>query len=395
MPKQYFLEAGNFQDLSFAELVSVFRAYSLDDNNLQRFSDNIFIIQNTHISEELIRNIFNRLGGFIRLGYVIGDIDTFLNEYIQKESKVVFGLSLLGQIGLSDKKFLKKLGFEIKKGLKEYNKPSRFVNPLSRSFALSAAQILGNDILHKGFELCIIKNKDREIYGCTLDIQDVEGFVMRDNEKPYTDLEMGTLPPKLARIMVNLTGLKEGILWDPFCGSGTVPMEASMLGFDILASDIDEKATFMTDENIKWLSQKGFITDTKYEIFGLDVTNPDKRTINKLKKTDISCVVCEPYMGPAQKRLVYPNRADVYLSRVKKLYIGLLDILEQISGKGFTIVLIIPSYKTFREWKTFSVREIFSKSWEILNTDISRGRDLKWSRKNSIITRNIFVLRKK
>jgi hypothetical protein len=100
-------------------------------------------------------------------------------------------------------------------------------------------------------------------------------------------------------------------------------------------------------------------------------------------------------MGPAQKRLVYPNRADVYLSRVKKLYIGLLDILEQISGKGFTIVLIIPSYKTFREWKTFSVREIFSKSWEILNTDISRGRDLKWSRKNSIITRNIFVLRKK
>ncbi|MDD4381986.1 MAG: hypothetical protein PHE21_01405, partial [Candidatus Dojkabacteria bacterium] len=168
-----------------------------------------------------------------------------------------------------------------------------------------------------------------------------------------------------------------------------------MLGFDILASDIDEKATFMTDANIKWLSEKGYITDTKYEIFNLDVTNSDKRIIGKLRKTDISCVVCEPYMGPAQKRLVYPNRADVYLSRVKKLYIGLLDILEQITGKGFTLVLIIPSYKTYREWKTFSVREVFSKSWEILNTDISRGRDLMWSRKNSIITRNIFVLRKK
>ena len=42
--------------------------------------------------------------------------------------------------------------------------------------------------------------------------------------------------------MCNLTSLKEGILWDPFCGSGTILMEAAVLGFDIIGTDIDLRA---------------------------------------------------------------------------------------------------------------------------------------------------------
>ena len=33
---------------------------------------------------------------------------------------------------------------------------------------------------------------------------------------------MGVLPPKLARMMINFTALRDGVIWDPFCGSGTI-----------------------------------------------------------------------------------------------------------------------------------------------------------------------------
>ena len=59
---------------------------------------------------------------------------------------------------------------------------------------------------------------------------------------------------------------------------------------------------------------------------------------------------------------------------------------------SFKIVLIIPSYKTQKGWKTFGIRELVNKRWIVKNGDYLKNRDLKWSRKNSIITRNIFIL---
>jgi len=395
MSKQYYFESGNFQDLSFAELVSVFNTFGLNKDTIHRYSDSILLIKSSDISSDVLKKVFSRLGGFIRFGYIIDDLDTFLEDFSKKEDKVIFGLSILGEPTSTDSKFLRRLGKQIKIGLKEEGKPSRFVNPLSRSSALNAAQIVGNDILEKGFELCIIRGENEEIYGSTISVQDVDGFAKRDIEKPHTDLEMGTLPPKLARIMVNLTGRKDGIVWDPFCGSGTILMEAGMLGFDLLGSDIDEKAIDFTEKNIEWLSARGDIGDVKYKVFQMDVTNPTGKDVSDLKKTEIKCVVCEPYMGPPQRRVMFPNRAEVYIERVKALYVGLLDILGKIAHTGFILVIIIPSYKTHTGWKTFSVRDVFGKQWDVVNGELCKGRDLMWKRKNSIITRNIFVLRRR
>ncbi|MBS3125240.1 hypothetical protein J4211_03230 [Candidatus Woesearchaeota archaeon] len=50
-----------------------------------------------------------------------------------------------------------------------------------------------------------------------------------------------SLHPKLARAMVNLTGVKTGILLDPFCGTGGILIEAGLMGFPVVGCDIDEK----------------------------------------------------------------------------------------------------------------------------------------------------------
>ena len=232
------------------------------------------------------------------------------------------------------------------------------------------------------------------MYGKTLGIQNVESFVKRDIDRPSVDFDMGVLPQKLARIMCNLTGLKEGILWDPFCGSGTVLMEASVLGFDVLGSDIDIRALESAGKNIQWLSEEGLIQKTKYNIFYLDIHNVERRILKDLKRTNINAVVCEPFMGPPQRRAMSTKIASELLDDVKKLYVSLFEVLEDVASAGFRVVIIIPSYKTRDGWLTFNISELIGKRWNVLNRKYVSG-DLKWERINSIIARNIFILSKR
>lgn len=98
-------------------------------------------------------------------------------------------------------------------------------------------------------------------------------------------------------------------------------------------------------------------------------------------------------MGPPQKRTLSQEYAQQLLKEVKDLYLSLFETLdERIGVRGINMVLVIPSYKTDKGWETIGIREIASKRWELLNSKYSPNRDLKWSRKNSIITRNIFIL---
>jgi tRNA G10 N-methylase Trm11 len=393
MPK-FFFEAGSFQDLSYAELNAVFNAFGVNTDIIKRFSDKIFLIDSKDFTPEIGLKVFSRLGGFIRFGEIV-DSETFLEEYYEKEGKVVFGISVLDVANEFDNKFVRNLSRNIKQGFKDRGISSRFIDIKDKKVTLNAAQVINNKVLEKGFELCLIDNESEKLFGKTYSIQDVDGFAKRDYGKPHTDTEMGTLPPKLARMLVNLTGRKDGIIWDPFCGSGTILLEAAVLGFDILGSDIDEKAIFYSDENIIWLEEEGMVGDIQYNVFPLDITDAEKRQVKDLKDTGISAVVCEPYMGPAQRKVISPNRADELLEEVKELYVSFFDVVERVLRRDGVVVMILPSYKTYDGWKTFSIYDLIGKRWNVLNQGLSAGKDLKWSRKNSIITRNIFVLQKR
>lgn len=392
MPKQYFFEAGTFPDLSYTELVSVLSSFGYPKEVITRYGSNIFFVQDDKFTDLAISNIFKRLGGAIRVGEVVEDIDSFYAGS-KKEGKFTFGISILGETKKEDSSLLKKLGNSIKKELRENGISSRFVLPMRHDYALNAAQVIKNEILEKGFELLIIRNKGQEIYARTMEIQDLEGFVSRDLQRPGTNLEMGTLPPKLARMMVNFTGLSSGTIWDPFSGSGTIPMEAAVLGFNFLASDIDSKAVEDTERNTQWLYSEGYITDTIYQTFHFDITKPDAQVIKRLKNTEIDAIVCEPFMGPPQTKILSEVRANELLEDVKALYLKLFQLIDRkLEMRGIKVVMIVPSYKTNNGWKTFGIRELVGKRWIVRNNEYSSGRDLKWSRKNSIITRNIYIL---
>lgn len=387
---RYFFESGVFEELSYAELTAVFELYGVSKESIRNLGNHILVVDKKDIDGILVDTVFNKLGGFVRYGQIIEDLDSFLNDYSTGD-KVTFGISVVGKSDLTVKN-IQKLANDIKRYFKSLNISSRFLLP--KQLELNAAQIINNDVLEDGFELCILSTDKGNIYGKTLGIQNIEDFVHRDIDKPAVNIDMGVLPHKLARIMVNLAQVKEGIIWDPFCGSGTILMEAATLGLDVIGTDIDLGAVEDTKKNINWLAKEGIAKSSRYNIFYLDIRNVERKTLKELKRTSIKAVICEPFMGPPQRRLLTDFMAKNLLDDVKKLYVSLFEVLNEISREGFKVVLILPSYKTNKGWQTFNISELIGKKWDVLNGKFTAG-DLKWMRNNSIITRNIFVLSKR
>ena len=100
-------------------------------------------------------------------------------------------------------------------------------------------------------------------------IQPIESLGERDFGRPYRDAKSGMLPPKLAMMMINLAGQSLGAtILDPFCGSGTILMEAATIGYtNLMGSDISPKAIDDTRQNFAWqggsLPKKLFVADAR------------------------------------------------------------------------------------------------------------------------------------
>ena len=88
------------------------------------------------------------------------------------------------------------------------------------------------------------------------------------------------------------------------------------------------------------------------------------------------------------------SKADLLIENATKLYFSLFHVLNEISQKGFRVVIVLPSYKTNKGWIDMNISQFINKKWEVLNKKYS-SQDLKWKRINSIIARNIFILEKK
>jgi len=76
-------------------------------------------------------------------------------------------------------------------------------------------------------------------------------------ERPF--FKPVTMDPRLARLMVSLSfsrGPPSSVV-DPFCGTGGIAIEASMLGLEALASDLDSRMVEGTKANLDWAGGSG------------------------------------------------------------------------------------------------------------------------------------------
>lgn len=148
----------------------------------------------------------------------------------------------------------------------------------------------------------------------------------------------GSMSPKLARCMVNLSRVKEGqLLLDPFCGTGGILIEAGLIGCKVLGSDIYWKMKNGAAINLEHYG----ITD--YRTFNLDV-----RELKMYEK--VASVVTDPPYGISTStgdiecddifkeffHSIYNNmKDDAYLCMASPHYVDLQPMADEV---GFEIV---------------------------------------------------------
>ncbi len=76
-------------------------------------------------------------------------------------------------------------------------------------------------------------------------------YNLKPHKRPF--FYPGSMSPKLARCMVNLTGVKkEDVVLDPFCGTGGILIEAGIMGTRVVGGDIDNRMVEGTIKNLNF-----------------------------------------------------------------------------------------------------------------------------------------------
>lgn len=200
---------------------------------------------------------------------------------------------------------------QIKKNLADAGIKSRFVLPregTELSSVVVKKQKLVEFLIAGGFT------------AKTIWVQDFESWNRRDYDRPAVEAHIGMLPPKVARMMVNIS--QKFSIHDPFCGVGTIVAEAAVLGLNVSGSDIDPDQVARTQKNLEWLGRKA-------EVFVCDA----RKISHKVKPVD--AIVTEADLGPN-------DRVKNYELRIKQLHKLYLECFQSWKGMAKKIVIALP-----------------------------------------------------
>lgn len=224
----------------------------------------------------------------------------------------------------------------------------------------------------------IIEVRDK-ISGNTVWRHKAKYWIRVDRSKPFAIARKGLLPPKVARMMVNIAaqGKTEGkVLWDPFCGSGTVLMEGSEMGLSVIGSDLDKEQLAGCEKNLRWAR----VRPIKLALW-------DATHISKLGLQKVDMIVTEPFMGKTR----YDAREIPNIHKgLVKLYKGVLkDWLNVLKPEG-VVMMSFPEFRLNNKvYKTSDVIDQLAP----LGYNVQIG-GLPYSRPEAGVTREMILLKK-
>jgi tRNA G10 N-methylase Trm11 len=385
----YFFLLGNTPELSLLELSIFF------PDGVELVNENVAKISvSDHIDAPQLMKI---LGGTVKiLEEVAADklaldsttTDTSLASHLsviladlaqsQDSTKIEFGIT---QLNLDSN--LCPSDHQLKVALKEQDISSRY-HP-SNSQGVSTALLLDKN---KILDLFLFQHESQIHLLKTVALQDINDWTVRDRHKPYADRKKGMLPPKVARMMVNLGANNsyqpkttlQPLFYDPFCGTGTVIMEASMLGYQTVGSDLDKAAVRGSRENLAWLSEEYQLTANS-NIFIQDVSQsiPKSRLSQK-----IDCLVTEPFLGKPRPQ---PKQVANIVKGLEKMYLGAFKNWQQILKPSARVVIVFPSIETSRH--TYTLDKLIDKL-SLLGYTTTSG-PVEYARKQATVKRQIYV----
>jgi len=352
----YAFQLGRQRDLSQEEIAAVFIQKHVHISHSRLVGEYLLVSVDTPIDGA---ELMHQLGGTRLIGEKLdpkGNAEETVFSYLStlpSDQKLHFSVS--GGTHAS------KLAIAVKKKLKKIGRSVRYVE------TKNTATILHNNLVAKGSHLTIIDN----VVYVTRAIQPIEEMSERDYGRPSIDDKSGMLPPKLARIMINLAmPKKEDTLLDPFCGSGTLLGEAMSLGMEhIIGSDISERAIDDTTKNLNWLKEKLACS-------------------NLTLKIDI--IATEPYMGVPRSGREQKVFLQKQTEELKQLYIDAFRVFKKIMKPDGRIIFVIPRFRYKEEWITIDCQKhIEELGFELLQYEES-DMPLVYARDEQFVAREIW-----
>lgn len=340
-----------------------------------------------------------RLGGVVKIAEVITTIpstkrnkvsfvalhkivDTMLS---MPDHKLTMGLSVYGLDATP--KQINSMMFSIKNRLKEMGRSVR--NILGNdSTSLNSAQVIHNGLIGEfGSEFLIAVGKNETYLAKTISVQDIDSYSKRDYGRPRRDTKAGMLPPKLAQIMLNLARVdNHSKLLDPFCGTGVVLMEASIIGSKVYGSDINQKMVDYTRDNLEWLSHEYNI---KVRIGSL--IRADAR--EHRWEGNIDRVVTEAYLGPRFSSIHDYNSIRDTIEECDLIITEFLKNLRPQLGNGSRCCIAVPAWVSKRGLirlpASNGIEKLGYKPIKFANTGVER---LVYYRPGQAVARELLVL---
>ncbi len=267
--------------------------------------------------------------------------EVLCREFAGRIDKAKFAISVEGLDQHSDRAIKNSL-LECKKQLTKLGIRCRFINKNFQNPEI--ASLKHEKILQKGVELCLVVNSNRYFIGKTVAIQDIEAYSIRDYERPERDPKIGMLPPKLAQIMLNLSGPaaspEKTLIYDPFCGLGTILGEALLQNRRTIGSDINGETIFRCQKNLQWLSQF-FNVAPNFQVFVAD-----SRAVNKQNLPDkVSAVVSETFLGPPIYDEPPAEMLRSVLQEVEDLLVESARGLQNVIPQNCPLILCTLTYR--------------------------------------------------
>jgi tRNA G10 N-methylase Trm11 len=309
--------------------------------------------------DELSPGFLRRLGGTIKLVEVLAQLDAppeltaeLMRTHLPlprsgtpvcgaRPGRVIFGISVYGQVSMDHRRALYLQGLELKKLLKEEGRRARYV--VSREKQLSSVVVTKNKLIEEGAEFVVISHAGGLALGRTLAVQEFEAYGERDFDRPGRSARRGMLPPKLAQMMINISGNdRNHALIDPFCGSGTVLGEALLLGFnELIGTDLSSEAITDTTAYLTWLQARHPEFAGRWQTYAADV----RMLTERLGEKRVGSIVTETYLGPPQSG----HETTVQLSKTMTdtlvpLYRDALAVFSKILAPGGSAVIALPIY---------------------------------------------------
>ncbi|MFH1429965.1 MAG: DNA methyltransferase [Candidatus Uhrbacteria bacterium] len=359
-----------------------------------------------------ISALMERLGGTTKIGVVLDSIAALdatslaphILHFAKAEGKIRFGCSIYS-IDAGEKRIarirqrLSAVARELKALLRDAGRSARHVT--SREQTLSSVTISQEKLLpHQGgIEFLVLVANDTILLARTMAIQPFWEWSKRDYGRPGRDAQSGMLPPKLARMMLNLARIPDGeSVLDPFCGSGTILTEALRLGYPrIWGLDVSEKAVADSRENVVWEAEHSNATSE------VTVVHGDVREFGTSIDARVRAIVTEPYLGPSHglTGAAGAKRVPTIVGELRALYVHAFEEFARALTDNGRIVFIVPTFHVAGADFTISIDDDVQRLGFVRinpfpehfrNHRLLLDREhLPYAREQQVVTRNILI----